>query len=347
MPTLYTELTEYMRQVWSQLATYQIELAKHPLAACGYLTLNCPKWQIKSKTNTRKIKTPKSVFGIRPCIYDACMPFADSVVSAFDRLGEKPLFQPARAYNSLNSVTARFQHFLTHDKVDSRIHFTTLWQLRALIYDLFGARYENGPFILQHPDLSLHNILVSAGGDGDLAISGLIDWEDAQAVPAQVAAFPPGICLGRLRYDDDDELPRWSTLFKAPLFSESTLLGHQREYRICMMQAENHMAKEGNEPTIWKGFRGAMARLSQVLREEMILPVYVLEQLCSGSLYKPLTGNVAIKYFPLIYHKVKGHEWEDVKMAVCFKGTMRLALEDWEEERKKALGELVAEGKDT
>lgn len=275
------------------------------------------------------------MFGIRPCIYDACMPFTNSIVSAFDCLGDKALFQPARAFNSLNSVAARFEHFLTHGKVDSKIHFVSLWQLRALIYDIFGASYENGPFILRHPNLSLQNIFVSSDDDGDTAVSGLIDWEDAQAVPAQVAACPPGVCLGRLRHDDDDEPPQWGTLFKAPLFSESVLLRHQHEYRICMVESENHMAKEGHEPVIWKGFRGTTARLSEVLREEMVLTVYVLEELCSGSLYKPLTGNVVIKYFPLIYRSVKGYEWEDVKVAVCFKGTMRLALKDWEEKHKE------------
>lgn len=267
------------------------------------------------------------------------MPFTNSIVSAF---GENSLFQPARAFNSLNSVTARFQHFLTHDKVDSRIHFITLWQLRALIYDIFGASHENGPFILQHPDLSLQNIFISANEGGDLTISGLIDWEDAQVVPAQVGACPPLICLGRLRYEDDDEPPQWSTLFKTPLFPESVLLRHQHEYRTSMIDSENHMANGGHEPVIWRGFGGTMTRLSQTLREEMVLPVYVLEELCSGSLYKPLTGNVAIKYFPLIYHKVKGYEWQEVKIAVCSRGAMRLALEDWEEkQKKKASSELV------
>lgn len=95
------------------------------------------------------------------------------------------------------------------------------------------------------------------------------------------------------------------------------------------------MVKGGHEPVIWNGPGGTTARLSQMLREEMVLPVYVLEELCSGSLYKSLTGDVAIKYFPLIYHRVKGHKWEDVKMAVCLKGAMRLALEDWEEKQKK------------
>lgn len=263
------------------------------------------------------------------------MPFTNSIVSAFSSLGENLLFQPARAFNSLNSVTARFEHFLTHGKVDSRTHFASLWQLRAMIYDIFGASYENGPFILRHPDLSLQNIFVTSDEGGHLAVSGLIDWEDAQAVPAQVAACPPGLCLGRLRYDGNDEPPQWNNLFEAPHFSESILLRHQHEYRTCMVESENRAAKEGHDPIIWKGFGGTTARLSQVLREEMALTVYVLEELCSGSLYKPLTGDVTNKYFPLIYYRVKGHEWEDVRTAACFKGAMRLALSDWEEKQKE------------
>ncbi|KAI0535119.1 kinase-like domain-containing protein [Xylaria digitata] len=47
--------------------------------------------------------------------------------------------------------------------------------------------YENGGFVLSHPDLGLQNILVAEDGK----ISGIIDWEGVAVVPK---------CLGNLRY---------------------------------------------------------------------------------------------------------------------------------------------------
>lgn len=272
------------------------------------------------------------------------MPFANSIVSAFGGFAGRPSFPPARASNSLNSLTARFQHLLTHDTVDNGDYFVALWQLHAMVYDIFGARYENGPFILQHPDLFPRNILVTEKEDKSLTISGTIDWEDTQAVPVQIAACPPKMCLGRLRYDNDDELLQGTNLFQTSVFPEEILSRYQHEYRTSMIALEDHMVKAGHEPAIWKGFGGIKIYLSQVLREEMILPVYILDELCSGSMYKPPTGDTTVKYFPLIYQMVKGYEWEDVKAAVLSKGAMQMALKDWErKQEKKVANDLVGQ----
>lgn len=335
-----------IQQILEQMVGFQMELAQHPLTACGYLTLNRPRWQIRNEKSTRKNSAPKSAFGIRPCIYDTCMPFANSIVSAFGSIGGISLFPPARASNSLNSVTARFQHFLTHGAVNSKNHFIALWQLRAMIHGVFGARYENGPFMLQHPDLFPKNILVTENEDGSLAVSCITGWEDTQVVPVQIAACPPRMCLGRLRYSDDSKPLQCDNLFQASVFSEKALSRHRHKYGNSMVAFEDHIVKAGYEPAIWEGFGGVKIYLSEVLREEMVLPVYVLDELCSGSMYKLLTEDVIVKYFPLVYKMVKGHEWEDVKLAVLSKGAMQIALQDWEKRQgKKMVNDLVAEAK--
>lgn len=322
-----------------QLAKYQSELAKHPVAACGYLTLNLSCWQRPDKN----ARTAKSSFGIRPCFFDTCQPFTNSIVTAFPDRRVRLKFPLAHSTNCLSSITARFNHLLSHNSRRPRVisepakesekdHFVALEQLRSLVFDIFGTEYENGPFVLQHANLFPQNIFLTADSTKHLKISGIIDWDSAASVPIQVAACPPRMCLGRLEIGNDDgkiQAIQETSLFHSPIFPEDVLAKQRSDYYACLEQIETL-----RNPATCHDLEGNRKRLSEVLKQDMVLPVYILDEICSTSL-QALTGRVAHMYLPLVYGMVKGHKWEDVKEAVLAKGVMRLVVEEWEKEQKK------------
>lgn len=328
-----------------QLAKYQLELAKHPVAACGYLTLNLSCWQRPDKN----ARTAKSSFGIRPCFFDTCQPFTDSVVAAFPDRRARLKFPLANSTNCMSSITARFNHLLSHNSRRPRIisditkesekdHFIALEQLRSLVFEIFGTEYENGPFILQHANLFPQNIFLAADSTKNLKISGIIDWDSAASVPIQVAACPPRMCLGRLEIGNDgDNIQsiQETSLFHSPIFPEDVLAKQRSDYYTCLERIETLLqASEGRSYTIYYDPKRNKKRLSEVLKQEMVLPVYILDEICSTSL-QALTGRVAHMYLPLIYEMVKGHKWEGVKEAVLTKGATRYVVEGWEKEQKE------------
>lgn len=328
-----------------QLAKYQLELTKHPVAACGYLTLNLSCWQRPDKN----ARTAKSSFGIRPCFFDTCQPFTNSVVTAFPDRRVRLKFPLAHSTNCLSSITARFNHLLSHNSGRPRVisdttresekdHFVALEQFRSLVFEIFGTEYENGPFVLQHANLFPQNIFLTADSTKHLKISGIIDWDSAASVPIQVAACPPRMCLGRLEIGcDDDKVQniQETSLFHSPIFPEDVLAKQRSDYYTCLERVETlpqtHM---GRSSTTWHDPEGNKRRFSEVLKQEMVLPVYILDEICSTSL-QTLTGKVAHMYLPLVYEMVKGHKWEDVKEATLTKGAMRYVVEEWEKGQRK------------
>lgn len=322
---------------------YQLELAKHPVAACGYLTLNLSCWQRPDKN----ARTAKSSFGIRPCFFDTCQPFTNSVVTAFPDRRMRLKFPLANSTNSLSSITARFNHLLSHNSRRPRIisdptkesekdHFVALEQLRSLVFEIFGTEYETGPFVLQHANLFPQTIFLAPDSQKTLNISGIIDWDSAASVPIQVAACPPRMCLGRLKIGNDEiNTIQETAIFHSTIFPENVLAKQRSEYYACLEGVENLLqARKGRSFTVCRDSKGNKKCLTEVLRQEMVLPVYILDEICSTSL-QALTGRVAYMYLPLIYEMVKGHKWEDVKEAALAKGTMRYVVEEWEKEQKE------------
>lgn len=333
------------QQVLEQLAKYQLELAKHPIAACGYLTLNLSCWQRPDKN----ARTAKSSFGIRPCFFDTCQPFTDSVVTAFPDRRVRLKFPLAHSTNCLSSITARFNHLLSHNSKRPRIisdttkesekdHFVALEQLRSLVFEIFGTEYENGPFVLQHANLFPQNIFLTADSTKHLKISGIIDWDSAASVPIQVAVCPPRMCLGRLEIGNDGDNVQniqETSIFHSPIFPEDVLAKQRFDYHNCLKRVENlPQTNKGRNSTICHDPEGNKKRLSEVLKQEMVLPVYILDEICSASL-QALTGRVAHMYFPLVYEMVKGHKWEDIKESALAKGAMRYVVEEWEKGQEK------------
>lgn len=328
-----------------QLAKYQLELARHPVAACGYLTLNLSCWQRPDKN----ARTAKSSFGIRPCFFDTCQPFTDSVVTAFPDRRVRLRFPLAHSTNCLSSITARFNHLLSHNSRRARVisdttkesekdHFVALEQLRSLVFEIFGTEYENGPFILQHANLFPQNIFLAADPNKHLKISGIIDWDSAASVPIQVAACPPRMCLGRLETGNDgDKIHsiQETSLFHAPIFPEDVLAKQRSDYYTCLERVERlPQTSKGRNSTIFYDSKGNKKHFSEVLKQEMVLPIYILDEICSTSL-QALTGRVAQMYLPLVYEMIKGHKWVGVKEAVLTKGAIRYVVEEWEKEQKE------------
>lgn len=249
----------------------------------------------------------------------------------------------------MSSITARFNHLLSHNSRRPRVisditkesekdHFVALEQLRSLVFEIFGTEYENGPFILQHANLFPQNIFLAADSTKNLKISGIIDWDSAASVPIQVAACPPRMCLGRLEIGNDgDHIQsiQETSLFHSPIFPEDVLAKQRSDYYTCLERIETLLqASEGRSYTICHNPKRNKKRLSEVLKQEMVLPVYILDEICSTSL-QALTGRVAHMYLPLVYEMVKGHKWEGVKEAVLTKGATRYVVEGWEKEQKE------------
>lgn len=326
-----------------QLAKYQLELARHPVAACGYLTLNLSCWQRPDKN----ARTAKSSFGIRPCFFDTCQPFTDSIVSAFPDRRTRLRFPLANSTNCLSSITARFNHLFTHNSGRPRIisdptieserdHFIALEQLRSLVLEAFGTEYETGPFVLQHANLFPQNIFLAADSRRNLNINGITDWDSSASVPIQVAVCPPRMCFGRLQIGNDEgevQTIQETSMFHSPIFPQNVLANQRSEYYVCLKRLEDLLEAKGRISIICRDSEGNPKRFSEVLNQEMMLPVYILDEICSTSL-QALTGRVAHMYLPLIYQMAKGHKWKDVKGMVLAKDDMCYAVERWEKEQE-------------
>ncbi|KAH8151657.1 uncharacterized protein LAJ45_04279 [Morchella importuna] len=333
------DLNMRRQKIFEQLAMYQLELAKHPIAACGYLTLNLSYWHRPDKNS----RTPKSSFGVRPCIFDTCRPFTDSVVAAFPDRRARLCFPLANPTNCLSSITARFNHLFSHNSKRPRIisdptvetekdHFIALEQMRSLVFETLGLNYETGPFILQHANLFPQNIFLTANSEKDFKISGIIDWDFASSVPIQISACPPRMCLGRLQIGNENDVQeaQASSIFHSPIFPQNVLGMQRTEYFACLKRIENILeGKEGRGLAVCRDSTGDKGHLSEVLRQEMVLPVYILDEICSTSL-QALTGRVAHIYLPLIFEMIRGHKWDNVKNAILSDGAMHYAVEKWE-----------------
>lgn len=100
-----------------------------------------------------------------------------------------PAFTTARAYmQSQFDLLARYTANPVGDyfESDTRYELFALHSTRQHFDRFILDDFDKGPFVLNHSDLHLRNILV----DDKLYIHGIIDWEFANVVPIQLA-IPP------------------------------------------------------------------------------------------------------------------------------------------------------------
>ncbi|KAH8152850.1 uncharacterized protein LAJ45_03076 [Morchella importuna] len=308
-PLLPNDPSDSRLMTWKQVMMYRMELAEHPLSACGYLTLNTFFWQVKKGPNSRKIRTTKAEFGIRPCIYDRCKPFTHSIVAAFNVPPGDRHFPPISSIRSLDSITAYYRHLLNHGFVRGIDEFVALWQMKAMLYELFSSRYEYGPFILQYPDISRHNIIVSGH---------LFDWERTKAMPIQTAICPPRMCFFSDWYESGpiEVLARYKA--ECPDIMKLLAVTHAND----------------DQPNILGGVRFCTKErfLSIISEEKLLFPIVLLEETCKD--HPALIGKIALKNLPMMFLSVRGYEWESVKEASMQKGALRFVLQDWVEEQR-------------
>lgn len=145
-------------------------------------------------------------------------------------LGPHNVFTSTQAFVRF-VVQAAFHTFLRRRDVvgsesNAKVTLYAMYRMRDYLRTWADARYDRGPFVLQHGDLLPANIIV----DDNLHIQSILDWEWSHTVPLQMLAPPFWLVGTQLEYIlRKDRLPaiaqRWSE------FAEQVVLVEANESR--------------------------------------------------------------------------------------------------------------------
>lgn len=174
---------------------------------------------------------------------DASQPMVGHVLtqSSNDARRDLPSFVSAKAF-----VESQFDlissHLLApqydHPEDEVRYDMFCISSMKQSFSSVINPEFDNGPFVLSHPDLRPSNIIVN----NEMEIVGLIDWQFTSAVPRQLCT-PPSWVTGHI----------WTAYAKLFLFQFSIALA-----------LDDHLPKQLHQE--WRDLSSTSFHVAHIIR---------------------------------------------------------------------------------